>query len=343
MKRFSKQLERNFDLRVFDLHSDIFTDIAWRRKEGETNVFDRLHYPNLKKGNVRAIICVVWVEPKFKENRFKRFNEIVKYAMDDIAESKHINVCKSIEDMTDSSSQINMFLGIEGMSFIQDAVVPFNKDTLKAYFAELHRIGFRTGILAWNEANKFASGTGPTINNDAKGLTEEGRMIVSEMIERNWLIDVSHLDEQTFWDIYHLNDQSIFASHSNVFSLCPHERNLTDEQIKAIAKRDGIIGLNAFTNFIKDDASDLDDFIEHMEYIITLVGMDHVALGFDFMDYLATYDLGTSFPGVTTNLETISDVPELMKRLKKRGFSDDEIMSITYDNSYHYIKNIFKG
>lgn len=328
---------------VFDLHSDILTDIAIRREAGERNVFDRIHYPNLKHNNVQAIICVVWVEPKYKHNRWERFKEIVAYAMDDIAESKHIHLCKSSNDRKSSSNIINVFLGIEGMSFISEAVNPLTEQNTKTYFDTLHDIGFRTGILAWNEVNDFASGANNGNTKAKVGLTKAGQAIVSEMMNRNWLIDVSHLDEQTFWDIYELDAYPIFASHSNAFTLCPNERNLTDKQLKAIAERNGIIGMNAYAEFIAKDDANLDRYIEHIEYVTHLVGMEHVALGFDFMDYLSEHDMGTNFTEVTKDFNSVNDIPRLLERLKMKGWTDKEISLITYENASRFIKNMDKG
>lgn len=102
------------------------------------------------------------------------------------------------------------------------------------------------------------------------------------------IIDVSHANEKTFWDIYNNTTKSFIASHSNAKSLCNHKRNLTDEQIKAIASRDGVIGINAYKGFVAIDSykQNLERFVDHIEYIISLVGVRHVALGFDFCEYL---------------------------------------------------------
>ena len=329
----------------FDLHTDILTDIAIRREAGEKSVFDSRHYPILKRNHIDTLICVIWVEPKYKDNKLERFNDLVSYALADFNESAHVHLCTSSLDMKQNSDKINIFLGIEGMSFLKEAVSPLTKNTISSYFDKLHHIGFRTGILAWNEINDLASGS-TAYNADkqvAKGLTDIGTLVVQKMMELRWLVDVSHLDERTFWDIYHLKEYPIFASHSNAKALCNHERNLTDQQLKAIAKRNGLIGINAYAGFLNKGKASIDDYIDHIEYIANLIGMEYVALGFDFINYLEPHDLGTSFSERTDMLTSADDVQELISRLKRLNWDQKAIQMITEDNAKRFIKNMDKG
>jgi len=330
---------------LFDLHTDILTDIAIRREAGERSVFDSRHYPILKRNQIDSLICVIWVEPKYRENKLDRFNELVSHTLADFNESEHVHLCTSSLDMKQNRDKINIFLGIEGMSFLKEAVTPLTKDTTSIYFDKLHQLGFRTGILTWNEINDLASGSA-AYNADkqiAKGLTSTGKLVVQKMMELRWLIDVSHLDERTFWDIYHLNEYPIFASHSNAKALCNHDRNLTDQQLKAIAERNGLIGLNAYAGFLNKGQASIDDYINHIEYIANLIGLEHVALGFDFMNYLEPHDVGTSFSKPTDKLKSADDVQGLISRLKRRNWDQKAIQMIMADNANHFMKNMDRG
>lgn len=326
---------------VFDLHADILTDIAIRREAGEQKVFDTRHFNVLHNSGINSLICVVWVEPKHRHRSLARFQEVLEHAQKDFAESEHVHLCNSSYDLTDQPDKINIFLGIEGMSFLSEALKTISQEYISTYFQKLHDIGFRTGMLAWNEVNTFASGSAAYNKEEpAHGLTKAGRIIIKEMMNKNWLVDVSHLDDKTFWDIYNLGDYPIFASHSNARALCDHDRNLTDDQLRAIAKRRGIVGLNAYAGFIDQTKANISDFINHIEYIVNLIGIEHVALGFDFMNYLKPHDLGTSFTRETKGLSTAEDVPRFLQELRQKGWDETSIQLLTVSNAKRFIKNM---
>ena len=331
-------------MKVFDIHSDLFTDIAWRRRRGETDVFDRIHYPKLKQSGVDSMICVIWVEPAFRDNPLPRFQEIFQHTMDDLHTSKHANICLTADELKNGSPDlINLILGIEGMTFIEDWEREFLDDKIESAFEELHDNKIRHSIFVWNEWNALASGTGAIDAPEKNGLTRYGESAVQKAIDLNWMLDASHLDEASFWDLVHATDQPFMASHSNAYEICAHERNLKNDQIKAIAARGGLIGLNAYHDFVNQTNPSLNSFIDHAAYIAELVGPEYIAFGFDFTDYLTTYDLGTSFNGSTLGLENTTKIPDLLEAMRVRGFSTKEIEGISYNNAFEFIKKSLKN
>lgn len=329
---------RRIHLKVFDIHSDLFTDIAWRRSRGETDVFDRIHYPKLKLGGVDSMICVFWVEPAFRNNPLARFQDVFQHTLNDLRHSKHANICLTVEDMDDAPDKINLFLGIEGITFIEQWGKDSLDDNFENAFDFLHNNKIRHSIFVWNESNAFASGTGSINPPNQKGLTCFGKSVVQKTADLHWIHDVSHLDEASFWDLYHATDQPLIASHSNAYTICPHERNLTDAQIKAIAAREGLIGLNAFHGFVHETTPSVDTFIDHAAYIAELVGPEYLAFGFDFTAYLADYDIGVSFSGTTVGLENTTKIPDLLNRMKARGFSTQDLEKISFTNAFEFMK-----
>ena len=332
-------------MRVFDLHSDLFTDISYRRQMGETNVFDRIHYPKLKNGFVDAVICVFWVEPTFRENPLARFKILYHDVMKDLQESVHINLCVSTADMVDSreTGKINIFLGLEGLTFLEGWGGPDYHGNIESAFPELHSRDFRHAIYAWNETNFLASGTGSYNKAIHTGLTRYGKEFTRLANEESWILDASHADEKSFWDLYHYSDQPVIASHSNAKALCEQDRNLTDEQLRAIANRGGLIGLNAYFEFIDQKNPTVEKFIDHAVYIADLIGPEHVAFGFDFIDFLDDYDVGATFEGTTLGLENIEKVPELLLKMEKRGFSTKELEGISFTNAFKFMSKQLKG
>lgn len=332
-------------MKVFDLHSDLFTDIAYRRGKGETKIFDRIHYPKLKNGLVDSVICVFWVEPAFRMNPLARFKALYQYVMEDLQESNHVNICVSTTDMVDSkkTGKINIFLGLEGLTFLERWGRTDFQENIKSAFPELHAKDFRHAIYAWNETNFLASGTGSYNGKIHNGLSQYGKEATRLANEQNWILDASHADEKSFWDLYHYSDQPIIASHSNAKALCAQDRNLTDEQMKAIANRGGIIGLNAYFDFIDEKEPTVERFIDHAVYISDLIGPEHVAFGFDFVDFLDNHEVGASFEGTTSGLENIEKVPELLLKMEKRGFSTKELESISFTNAFEFMSRQLKG
>lgn len=332
-------------MRIFDLHSDLFTDIAWRKMAGEKNIFDRIHYPKLKKGGIDSIICVFWVEPKFRHHPYHRFQSILHFVLDDLQDAQHALICdpkQPIEKQNDPE-KVRILLGLEGLSFIE----VWSGETIKARienaFSSLQRERIGHAIFAWNEHNFLCTGTGAT-SSQKKGLTDWGKYAVEQANNYEFLLDVSHLDESSFWDMFQVSQSPLIASHSNAKAICNHERNLTDEQIKAIASRGGVIGLNAHGKFVDKEEPSLDRFIDHAIYIADAVGVEHVAFGFDFLDYLQAYNLGgNSVSAFTKGLEDVTKIPHLLERMRARGFTEKDIQAIGFDNAFNFINCFYKN
>lgn len=333
------------DLKVFDLHSDLFTDIAFRKSNGEKNVFDRLHYPRLRKGLIDSVICVFWVEPEFRRDPLGRFNKLLKFVLEDLSTSLHANICVSASDFVDSQKlgKVNIILGLEGMTFMKEWGNGSSNENVESAFYDLHAKNIRHAIYTWNENNFLASGTGAYNETIHKGLSMTGKQATTIANAHHWIMDASHLDEKSFWDLYHMSDQPIIASHSNAKAICDHERNLTDEQMKAIASRGGVIGLNAHYEFIDKDEPSAERLIDHAVHMANLVGTDHISFGFDFLDFLTPHGLGEEFSGTTNGLESVEQVPALLEKMKIRGFSSTDLEKISYSNAFNFVSKQLKG
>lgn len=327
-------------LKVIDLHSDIFTDIAFRRERGETRVFERIHLPKLRKGGITGLICVFWVEPSYRGLDFMRFHQLLHYAIEDLKECPAVELVSTFPDETNLiKHKLYVLLGIEGLSFME-FWTGRNKEekVLNALDYLMDKKQIYHSIFAWNEVNFLASGTGCNVESEKRGLSPTGEIAVREMQKRNWSIDVSHLDEPSFWDVVRSSQKPLLASHSNVRTLCDSERNLTDEQIKAIAGSGGLIGVNAYGSFVHDTTPTLSYFIDHIAYIAELVGVEYVAFGFDFVDYLQNYDLGSTFSNLTKGLEDVTRVPDLIDKMINKGFSSSEIEQVCFLNSQRFFQ-----
>ena len=258
--------------------------------------------------------------------------------------------------------KLGAMLGVEGGHMIEDKL-----DNLEA----LYRRGVRYMTLTWNNSTSWASSAADETNpqrNPAtpKGLNDLGKAIVRKMNSLGMIIDMSHVGEQSFWDAMAITTKPVIASHSCVKKLCPHRRNLTDDQIRAIAKNGGVVHLNFYAGFIdssferKRDAflalhqpevqalvkdgvqpdyaqmmvlekypdqlrailPSLDILMDHLDYIVRLVGVDHVGMGSDF-DGIEAPPFG---------LNGVEDFPKITEALRKRGYRKKSIRKILGGN-----------
>lgn len=191
----------------------------------------------------------------------------------------------------------------------------------------LYNRGVRLITLTWNFDNVIGSCNKTT--NDI-GLSQYGLQFIKKMEELGIIIDVSHLSDKGFWDVYNNTKKPFVASHSNSRKVTDHKRNLTDEMIKAIASRNGVIGLNFCPSFVSDkDFMYIDDIIKHALHIIEVGGIDVLAFG-------------TDFDGIPpkTEVKDASEMQIFYHRFKECGLTDIEIEKIFYKNTLRVINEV---
>ncbi|HMK24922.1 MAG TPA: dipeptidase [Chitinophagaceae bacterium] len=263
--------------------------------------------------------------------------------------------------------KLAVLFGVEGGHMIENDLTKLDA---------LYKRGARYMTLTWNNSTDWAtSALDETTKADSlthKGLTDFGKQIVKRMNELGMLVDLSHVGEQTFWDAIATTTKPVLVSHSCVYALCPHRRNLKDEQIKAVAKNGGVIHLNFYSGFLdstfeaRSDAftarhkTETDSLkkinpepyfrefylfekypdevkglrppfsilFDHLDYIVRLVGVNHVGLGSDF-------DGINSSP---QGLDGVQDFPKITEELVKRGYSNKDIKKILGGNLLRVFK-----
>ncbi|WP_067935555.1 dipeptidase [Alicyclobacillus kakegawensis] len=336
-------------LTIFDFHSDIPADIVARRASGEHAVFQNRHARRLMDHGVKAAILALWVEPAYRANAARRILQIAGALLADLAESTAcVQLVTDVNELLDciASGKFAVMLGVEGMTFIEQWPVfhdGWRPTSLGLQFDQLRNeqcaqslgilkaLGLRHAILVWGGQNELASGPGQFYDPDARqGLTDFGRAVVQACERSNIVIDVSHLDEASTTDVLEATEGVVIASHSNARALCNHPRNLSDAHLRRIGERQGVVGINSYARFVDADHATVDRFIDHIVYIADLIGIEHVGLGFDFMDYLPD---SFGFPERTDGLARVEDVPRLIERLYARGFNDEEIAMLTFRNA----------
>jgi len=189
--------------------------------------------------------------------------------------------------------------------------------------------GLRSLGPVWSRANAFAHGVPfmfPSSPDIGPGLTPAGQALVRRCAELGILVDLSHLNQQGFWDVAREDVGPLVASHSAVHALCQASRNLTDSQLDAVGSSDGLVGIVFGCPYIRPDfAEDPDTPLEliarHAAYVAERIGVRHVALGSDFD--------GVAIPAA---LGDVAGVPRLLDALAEAGFDESDITAIAWDN-----------
>ncbi|MDD4843922.1 MAG: membrane dipeptidase [Anaerotignum sp.] len=320
---------------IFDGHSDIFSDVTIKRLLGETQVIKNHHLPRLRKGGIEGGCFVIWIDPPYDKEPSKRLEQILKATKDEMAECDEAVLVHNMAEIEAAKKAGKFFilLGMEGLSGIGENLEQIHR---------LYDFGVRHAMLTWNEQNSLATG----VQGDPdRGLTVLGKKAVRMIQEKKMIMDVSHLNERSFWDVMDVAEGPILASHSNAKALAAAARNLTDEQLLEIRDTKGLVGLNSFNLFVSEDLKEqnVDNLVRHASYIADKIGVEHLGFGFDFFEFLSTDSMKsyssqeTSF---TVGLEDCSKVPELLIKMKAAGFTDKELEMVSGGNWLNLIRRV---
>ena len=357
--------------------ADTHNDVLMRSMMGQ-NILTELPESHsdlvkFKKGGVDLQVFSVWVSPS-KIGPGEYYN----YANAMITQLEYL--CSRVPDQwaipydyqdivyNDQHDILSCMIGVEGGHVIENDLSKLDA---------LYDRGMRYLSLTWNNSTNWAtSAKDETEKGDSlmfPGLTNFGQQVVRRCNDLGVMIDISHAGEQTFWDVLKISTKPIIASHSSVYTLCPHFRNLKDEQFLALKKNNGVVFVNFYPAYIDSTfsekgkkirqdfqpqldslagifepesnelwyaenallepslsaaAPDLDDVIDHIDYIADLIGVDHVGLGADW-DGVEVLPVG---------IENIAKLPSLTKKLIERGYSQRDIRKILGGN----FKRVFK-
>ncbi len=193
----------------------------------------------------------------------------------------------------------------------------------------LYAAGLRSLGPVWSRPTIFGHGVPfrfPSTGDTGGGLTDAGKALVKRCNEMGILIDLSHLNEAGFWDVANLSNAPLVATHSNAHAICPHARNLTDKQLVAIARSDGMVGLNFAAAFLREDGQmnedvPLDTMLRHLDHLIGILGEDRVGLGSDFDGAMIPKDIGD-----------VAGLNKLRDAMRAHGYSDTLMAKLCSEN-----------
>ena len=358
---------------VADTHNDVLSTITMKGLNFENDLTGIAHsdLARFKKGGVDIEMFSIFCDERFgKDTAFKYANieidSLYAIAKRNPDKMEMVATYAQLEHAL-KNHKLAAMMGVEGGHMIEDDI---NK--IDSFFKR----GVRYMTLTWNNSTSWATSAkdeaAGTVPNAKKGLNDFGKQIVKHMNDLGMMVDISHVGEQTFWDVINTTTKPVIASHSSVYAICPVPRNMKDDQIKAVAKNGGVIDINFFSGFIDSNyfkkrdvffakhKSEFDSLnalklpeyevsefmskkypdelnairpplsllIDHIDYIVKLVGADYVGLGSDF-DGIDSAPFG---------LDGVQDFPKITEALLKRNYSVKDINKILGGNFLRVFK-----
>lgn len=239
-----------------------------------------------------------------------------------------ITFCRTMKDYEEAkkASKIGAFLTFEDGRMVDGS---FEK------LDEYYDLGYRLITLTWNFINCFGYPNSDDPFVMQHGLTEFGLEAVPYMNDKGIIVDVSHLSDGGFWDVVKVNKKPFIASHSCARSLTPHNRNLTDDMLKALGEKGGFVGVNFAPEFVGETitckTSSVQRICDHVEYMADKAGIEAVGIGSDFDGIGGDLEVGQP-----------TDMEKLFHELSRRGWSDDKLEKFGTLNAERVLKDILK-
>ena len=326
---------------VVDTHNDTIQDVmagpipharefSLKRNLGERSDEGQIDLPRINEGGVDCLIFAMVVSRAiYRGRRLRRLLQMLDVFYSEVEKnSDRIALATTYQEVTKAvkEGKVAAIISMEGGEPLEGDIGALRM---------LYKLGVRSITLTHFPRNELGDGSR---DDSGSHLTDFGVAVVEEMNRLGMIVDISHINETGFWDVMEKTKNPVIASHSNCKALCDHHRNLTDGQIEALAKNGGVMNLSYCGGFIKQGITretlykvSLDDWLDHLDHVIDLVGPDHVGLGSDF-------DGGCGFP----EMDDVTKVPNITRGLVARGYKDEDIEKILGGNNLQVFKKVLK-
>ena len=319
---------------IVDLHFDLPMDLY--EKRNRANVLTTEFLPEFEAGDIGILGVAIYIDDRYLPEM------ALRVALDQIARLRsevdstgRLAICKSYSEILEArkAGRIALLITMEGAE-------PVGTDL------NLIRIFFELGVRAvgLTHSRRNAVGSGGVFaatGSPREGLTPFGRDFLQACEALGMIIDLAHINPAGFEDILNRTSRVPIVSHTNARRYHDIERNISDEQIRMIGQRHGVIGVNAVLVSPRQEEATLDRYVDHVEHIANLIGIDGVAIGFDFFEFLyrqwpeaEKQRLATRLtqPHFIPDLTNHSHARNLTRKLIDRGFHDEQIKKILFGN-----------
>lgn len=355
---------------ILDSHCDTPSQILRLRDLSLDNDLAQVDYPKLKKGNVDGAFFALYIPADMDTDDAKsyllRLMGGVKRTLAENPDKAALAVSMSQAVENKSKGLFSIFLGLENGSPLGDSEESFE------LLQKLYDAGVRYVTLCHSRHNQICDSCACTTPKWG-GLSPFGKRLVAEMNRIGMLVDVSHISDSSFYDVLTCSTKPVVATHSSCRSLAGHPRNMTDDMIRELAARGGVIQINFYPVFLDSDfASRFSssgiaekgesieaEFIadpaniekrqawnavqrellalerpsykliaDHIDHVVSLVGVDHVGIGSDYDGIEITPD----------GMEDVSMMPKLFDELRTRGYSEEDLTKIAGGNFFRVLE-----
>lgn len=307
-------------MRYFDCHADTLTEINVPGESLWENTCDIDLKHTGEFAETYAQIFAIWLNrtkmnPEHPEIEFMKAYEHAAGLLRAEEAQDRLIWCKSAADMEQAhrEGKTAAFLAIEDVSAMGDTV------------GQIYNLGARFAMLTWNFENEYAWGA---VADQRKGLKERGKELAKELIRQGLVLDISHLSDQGVEDLFELTDAPIIASHSNVREIHDRPRNLKKEYIQELIRRNGLLGMNFYREFVGEQP-EMSDLLRHMDAVLELGGEDILVLGSDFDGSHGQFPKG---------IHGVESIPALREEMVKAGFGEKLTEKIFFENAERFVR-----
>ena len=327
---------------IIDMHYDLPLGLFLQRSR--RNIIPADFLPQFEAGDIGLLAVALYVEDEYLPNDGLRVAlDQIALLQEELKANSRLALCRSFSEIEEAgrNRQIALLLTMEG-------VEPVGRDLhLVRIFYEL---GLR--VISFTHARENAAAAGGIFavsGSPAHGLTNFGRELVAECQRLGLLLDLAHINPAGFEEICSLTTGPLIVSHTNARHYYDIERNISDEQIRMIGARGGVIGINAILVSPKKEEATLDRYVDHIEHVASLIGIDGVGLGFDFCQFLwrlipparlAELEAKLARPHFLSDLSDHGHTRNLTRKLIERGFSNGDLEKILRGNWLRVLRQI---
>jgi membrane dipeptidase len=360
----SRARKIHFSSIIMDTHIDVTPKLQTDWKFTEEHASGHIDLPRMRKGGLNALFFSIYMPgtvtgPKAVSDSLERIAAVHKLAQD---LPDQVKLCTTADEVEQAhrSGKIAGLMGMEGGHMINNSL-----PILRMYAS----LGVRYLTLTHSLNTDWADSSGEAARHN--GLTDFGRQVVAELNRLGVMVDVSHVSDKTFWDALAISKAPLIASHSSCRAISGHARNMTDEMIKALAAKGGVIQINYLDSYL-DQAlfeysrkaqplmrevmkkypgrenqakwreevarvygpapkASWEKIIEHIDHVVKLVGVGHVGLGSDFD--------GGPMP---VGMEDVTRLPKITEALLRRGYRESDIRHILGGNTLRLMRDVEK-
>jgi len=312
---------------VCDGHCDTLLRVLEGKCQlGERSTEGHIDLPRLREGGITAQVFAVFIEdPYLPAGACRQTLRMLDAFYGQLQQNDELLLLASRAadvERAKAEDKVAAILGLEGAESLESDL-----GLLRMFY----RLGVRLLTVSWSRRNQAADGVYEA--RTGGGLTRFGVQLVEECNKLGIVLDISHLAPAGVQEVLEISSAPIVASHSNAYALCPNPRNLTDAQLVGLARKGGVVGVTFVPSFIteKREEASLPRLLDHIDHIVSAVGVDHVGLGSDFDGFS---------PPPPAGLDAVTCMPDITVGLVERGYSEEEVRKILGGNFLRVFRQV---